>query len=63
MNISEFKKLIKECILEVKVKRSVKNLIKESLKDVKVEKGESLHHKMEEDIDYQFLVDLYTSAK
>ena len=48
MNISEFKKLIKECILEVKVKRSVKNLIKESLKDVKVEKGESLHHKMEE---------------
>jgi len=48
MNISEFKKLIKECILEVKVKRSVKNLIKESLKDVKVEKGESLHYKMEE---------------
>jgi hypothetical protein len=40
--------LIKECILEVKVKRSVKNLIKESLKDVKVEKGESLHYKMEE---------------
>jgi hypothetical protein len=48
MNISEFKKLIKECILEVKVKRSAKNLIKESLKDVKVEKGESLHYKMEE---------------
>ena len=48
MNISEFKKLIKECILEVKVKRSVMNLIKESLKDVKVEKGESLHYKMEE---------------
>jgi copper chaperone CopZ len=39
MNISEFKKLIKECILEVKVKQSVKSLIKESLKDVKIEKG------------------------
>jgi hypothetical protein len=48
MNISEFKKLIKECILEVKVKLSVKDLIKESLKDVKIEKGESLHYKMEE---------------
>ena len=48
MNISEFKKLIKECILEVKVKQSVKSLIKESLKDVKIEKGESLHYKMEE---------------
>lgn len=48
MNISEFKKLIKECILEVKVKRSVKDLIKESLKGEKIEKGESLHYKMEE---------------
>ena len=48
MNISEFKKLIKECILEVKVKKSLKDLIKESLKGEKIEKGESLHYKMEE---------------
>lgn len=48
MNISEFKKLIKECILEVKVKKSLKDIIKESLKGEKIEKGESLHHKMEE---------------
>lgn len=48
MNISEFKKLIKECILEVKVKKSLKDIIKESLKGEKIEKGESLHYKMEE---------------
>lgn len=48
MNISEFKKLIKECILEVKVKKSLKDIINESLKGEKIEKGESLHYKMEE---------------
>jgi hypothetical protein len=48
MNISEFKKLIKECILEVKVKKSLKDIINESLKSEKIEKGESLHYKMEE---------------
>jgi len=48
MNISEFKKLIKDCILVVKVKKSLKDLIKESLKGEKIEKGESLHYKMEE---------------
>jgi len=48
MNITEFKKLIKECILETKIKRNLKNLVKESIEEIKIEKGESLHYKMEE---------------
>ena len=48
MNINEFKKIIKECILETKLKNSIKNLVKESIEEVKIEKGESLHYKMEE---------------
>ena len=48
MNISEFKKIIKECILEAKLKQNLKSLVKESIEEIKIEKGESLHYKMEE---------------
>lgn len=48
MNISEFKKIIQECILEAKLKQNLKSLVKESIEEIKIEKGESLHYKMEE---------------
>lgn len=48
MKITDFKDLIKECILEAKLKQTIKSLVKESIEEVKIEKGESLHYKMEE---------------
>ena len=48
MKITDFKDLIKECILEAKLKQTIKSLVKESIEEVKIEKGDSLHYKMEE---------------
>jgi len=48
MNKEDLKKLIRECVTQVKLEKKLKSLIKESLDAIKVEKGESLHYKMGE---------------
>ena len=48
MNKEDLKKLIRECVTQVKLEKKLKSLIKESLEAIKIEKGESLHYKMEE---------------
>jgi len=48
MTRNEFKKLIGECITELKLEKAIRGIIKESLKPVKVEKEHSLDAKMEE---------------
>jgi hypothetical protein len=48
MNKEDLKNLIRKCVNEVKLENKFKSLIRESLEAIKVEKGESLHYKMEE---------------
>lgn len=48
MNKKELKEVIKQCILEVKVKTALRGLILESIEEIKIEKEKSLCAKMEQ---------------
>ena len=48
MTRNELKKLIGECVAELKLEKAIRGIVKESLKPVKVEKEHSLEAKMEE---------------
>lgn len=48
MTRNELKKLISECVAELRLEKAIRNIIKESLKPVKTEKQPSLETKMEE---------------
>ena len=48
MTNKELKKIISECVAEVKLEKAIRNIIKESLKPMKIKKEHSLEAKMEE---------------
>ena len=48
MNKEDLKKLIRECVTQVKLEKKLKSLIKESLEAIKIEKQDSLAEKMED---------------
>jgi len=48
MTRNELKKLIGECVAELKLEKAIRGIVKESLKPVKVEKEHSLEAKMQE---------------
>ena len=48
MTRNELKKLISECVAELRLEKAIRNIIKESLKPIKTEKQPSLESKMEE---------------
>jgi len=48
MNKEDLKKLIRECVTEVKLEKKLKSLIKESLDAIKITKQESLVEKMQD---------------
>jgi len=48
MTNKELKKLISECVAEIKLEKAIRSIIKESLKPMKIKKEHSLEAKMEE---------------